>query len=406
MTGNAPIVNVDVIPTDIVSLDLALGVGGLPRGMIVELFGVESSGKTTTTLKLAAACQQCYFEKKKRYGVVAFIDAEHALDLVWAKANGVDVDNLLFNQPSSGEEAFNVIEAFVKSKEVDLVIIDSLAALLPKEELDGDLEDNKIGAQARMISKAIRRLKGPIYDSNTAVVFINQIRNKVGVVFGSPELSPGGMTLKFYSSIRIDMRKGAAIKQSGIKDDERSGNVDSIGMRTKVKIIKNKVARPFRQCEYDIYFGTSPGPGIEPIFGIDSVGSLFDAALENNIIELAGSCYNYGDQRLANGKAKSIAVLHNDAELRQKIRAEGMERCLPLINARTASNDEIINELERDMESDEAAEKRDAELEAGEAIEADGDNLPATNLQLEVDETITSSNLDEVLGEIPPQNED
>jgi len=372
MVGDNPIVTVDTIPTDIASLDLAMGVGGLPRGRMIELFGVESSGKTTTALQMVAACQQRRFPATGtgRHGIAAFIDAEHSLDLVWARNLGVNVSTLLLNQPDSGEAAFMVLEALVKSGSVDLVVIDSLASLVPKEELDGDIDDNQIGAQARMISKALRRLKGPINTSKTAVVFINQIRTKVGQMFGNPESTPGGLALKFYASIRIDMRKGAAIREGkpGGGDDESKSMMGAIGMRTRVKVIKNKVARPFRSCEYDIYFNTAPVAGADPISGVDTLGSLFDVAYTEGLIDLSGSNYYHGvggkKQLLGVGKVKAINSLRGNNVLRQQLLGALLERYRPTADARTMDHDDLVNSL--------SAEELDQMADSLPAADVDG----------------------------------
>lgn len=335
MLGRGNIVNVDFISTGIITLDLVLG-GGIPRGRIVELFGAEGSGKTTTTLEIIAACQRTFFEKKNRQGVAAFVDAEHAFDPAWARHIGVDVDNMLINQPNSGEEGLRVVEELSKSGLVDLIVIDSLAALTPQEELDGEIIDKQIGAQPRMMSKALRRLNGPISKSGTSVIFINQLREKIGVMFGSPEATPGGRALKFYASVRLDVRKGQVIKEG--KDEQ------SIGHRVKVKIVKNKIAPPFKICEYDMCFGN----GSEPIFGVDKIGAILDAAVETNIIAQSGSWFTFGKQKLGLGRSKSVALLRSDENLRNEIIGEVMKR-IKLAdgpNLRKATDEELSKELE------------------------------------------------------------
>lgn len=303
-------VKVDVIPTGIPSLDVALGIGGLPRGRIIEIFGVESSGKTTTTLQVIAACQQRYFESKQRNGVAGFIDVEHALDPTWAKANGVDMKSMLLSQPDSGEEALQVCKLLAESGEVDIIIVDSVAALIPRSELEGEIGDNQIGAQARLMSKSCRVLKGVANKTGTSIVFINQIRYKIGVMYGSPETTPGGNALKFYASVRIDMRKGSALKLGG-------ENGTDVGIRTRCKVIKNKIAPPFRRAEYDIYFGKSPDGKMPPIYGVDYVGSLLEAAIELKVVTLTGSWYNFRGQKLGNGASTTTALLYKHAELAQ-----------------------------------------------------------------------------------------
>jgi len=303
MVGRAAIVNVSSFSTGVPSIDVALGCGGIPEGRIIEIFGPESSGKTTTCLQFVAACQKHYFKDKERYGVAAFIDAEHALDPVWAGRIGVDMDNLMLSQPGHGEEAFDIMEIMIRSRAVDLIIVDSAAALVPECELIGELSDSNIGAQARMMSKALRKLKGIINDSKTTVVFINQIREKIGVMFGSPEVTPGGRALKFYASIRGDIRRG-----SSLKDGEAT-----IGFRTKIKIIKNKVAAPFTTAEYDVCVGHPS----RPLYGIDSVSSLLDVASSLKIVTTKGSWYEYDGKKIGNGLAQAAAYLREDAEMYQ-----------------------------------------------------------------------------------------
>jgi recombination protein RecA len=305
MVGRGKIVNVSAFPTGVASIDVALGCGGLPQGRIMEVYGPESGGKTTTCLQFIAACQKYRFEDKDREGVCAFIDAEHALDPVWAGKIGVDMDQLLLSQPNSGEEAFSIIEMMVKSRLVDLIIVDSVAALVPQVELSGELTDANVGAHARLMSKAMRKLKGEINNSKTTVIFINQIREKVGVMFGSPEVTPGGRALKFYASIRGEVRRGATLK-----DGE-----DVVGFRTSMKMVKNKVAAPFMRAEFDICVGRES----RPIYGIDGLASLIDVAEEMKIVTRKGSHYRFGDQILGNGLAKASAFLQENPDIVAKI---------------------------------------------------------------------------------------
>ena len=280
--------NVEVIPTDILPLDVALGVGGVPRGRIIEVFGPESSGKTTVTLHMIAAAQ-------KRGGVAAFIDAEHALDPIYAKKLGVDIENLLISQPDNGEQALEIVEALVRSGAIDIIVVDSVAALVPKEEIDGDMGEMRVGLQARLMSQAMRKLTGFISKSRAVAIFINQIREKVGVVYGNPEVTTGGRALKFYSTIRIDVRKGEVLKQG----------TESIGAHTKAKIVKNKVAPPFRVAEFDIMYGE----------GVSREGCVLDMAAEFDVVKKSGSWYSYNGTRLGQGRDAVKVMLKSDTKL-------------------------------------------------------------------------------------------
>src|SRR4051812_30885700 len=287
--GGERIVDIDVIPTGNILIDRALGVGGFPRGRIVEVFGPESSGKTTLTLTLVAQAQ-------KRGGLAAFIDVEHALDPVYAKRLGVNLDDLLVSQPSSGEEALRICETLVRSNALDVIVIDSVAALVTKAELEGEIGDTTVGAQARLMSAALRKLTALISKARTICVFTNQIREKIGVMFGNPETTPGGKALKFYSSVRVDIRRIGAIK---------TGDGTVTGNRTKVKIVKNKVAPPFTEAEFDIMYNE----------GISLTGSLLDLALEKGIIEKRGSWLSYKGNQLAQGRDAAKELLKSDAAL-------------------------------------------------------------------------------------------
>ena len=290
--------NIEAIPTGALSLDIALGVGGIPRGRITEIYGPESSGKTTVALHMIA-------EAQKMGGYAAFIDAEHALDPVYARKLGVDVDNLLISQPDNGEQALEIADALVRSGAIDIIVIDSVAALVPRAEIEGEMGDSHVGLQARLMSQALRKLTGIISRSKTATIFINQIREKVGVMFGNPETTTGGRALKFYSTIRLDVRRVETLK---------NGN-EMIGSRTRVKVVKNKIAPPFRQAEFDIMYGE----------GISLEGCLVDLGVEYGIINKSGAWYSYGDERLGQGKENVKEILKNNAkmakELDEKIRA-------------------------------------------------------------------------------------
>ncbi len=285
--GEAVNMNIEVISTGCISLDLALGVGGVPRGRVVEIFGPESSGKTTVALHAIAQAQ-------KDGGMAAFIDAEHALDPLYARKLGVDINNLLVSQPDSGEQALEIAEALVRSGAVDIVVIDSVAALVPRAELDGEMGDIHVGLQARLMSQALRKLTAHIGKSNACVLFINQIREKVGVIYGSNETTTGGRALKFYSSVRIEVRKGEAIKQG----------TDMIGNKTRVKVVKNKVAPPFKATEFDIMYGT----------GISREGDLLDIAVSLEIIQKSGSWYAYQGERLGQGRENAKDYIKDHPE--------------------------------------------------------------------------------------------
>ncbi len=292
-------VNVDVIPTGALTLDLALGVGGIPKGRITEIYGPESSGKTTLMLSVVSEIQ-------KQGGVAAFIDAEHALDPVYASAIGVDLENLLVSQPATAEEALDITENLVRSGAIDLVVIDSVAALVPKAEIEGNFGDSFVGLQARLMSQALRKLTAAISRSKTAVVFINQIREKVGVMFGNPETTPGGRALKFFASVRLDIRKIMQLKKGG----------EVMGDRVRVKVAKNKVAPPFKIAEFDILYGK----------GINKEGSVLDAALDVGIVKRSGSWYSWGDVKLGQGRDNAVEYLKDNPELLEKLRNEVWEK--------------------------------------------------------------------------------
>ena len=289
--------NIETIPTGSLSLDIALGLGGIPKGRIIEIYGPESSGKTTVTLHMIA-------EVQKRGGIAGFIDAEHALDPVYAKNIGVDIDNLYISQPDSGEQALEIAETMVRSGAIDIVVIDSVAALVPKAEIDGDMGDSHVGLHARLMSQALRKLTAVISKSNCAVVFINQLREKVGVMFGNPETTTGGRALKFYASVRMDVRRIESLKQSG----------EVIGNRTRIRIVKNKIAPPFKEAEFDIMFGK----------GISYVGDVLDLAAKVDIVNKSGAWYNYDGNKIGQGRenAKNYLLAHPEvlAEIDRKVR--------------------------------------------------------------------------------------
>ena len=295
---NTAHMNVETIPTGALSLDLALGLGGLPKGRIIEVYGPESSGKTTVAL-------HCVAEVQKRGGIAGFIDAEHALDPVYAKNIGVDIDNLYISQPDCGEQALEITETMVRSGAVDIVIVDSVAALVPKAEIDGDMGDSHVGLQARLMSQALRKLTAVISKSNCIVLFINQLREKVGVMFGNPETTTGGRALKFYSSVRMDVRRIESLKQGG----------EVVGNRTRVKIVKNKVAPPFREAEFDIMFGQ----------GISREGDILDLAADNGVVNKSGAWYAYNGEKIGQGRENAKAYLKENPVICEEIEAKVRE---------------------------------------------------------------------------------
>lgn len=344
--GQANTMQVDAIPTGSMTLDLALGIGGVPRGRIVELYGPESSGKTTVALHIAA-------EAQKQGGEVAFIDVEHALDPVYARALGVDIDNLLVSQPDSGEQALEIAEALVRSGAIDVLIVDSVAAMTTKAEIEGEMGDSHVGMLARLMSQAMRKLTSIISKSNCVAIFINQIREKIGVVYGNPETTPGGRALKFYASVRMEVRKGEAIKDG----------TTIIGNRTRVKIVKNKVAPPFRECEFDILYGK----------GISRSGEVLDLAVDLDIINKSGSWFSYEGQRLGQGRDNIKELLQNTPQLMQeveeKIKKKLAEQKAAAVKAAEQKRNgrkpaESNNALEQAAEQAAAAQMQQANLNA------------------------------------------
>ena len=296
--GDEQIANVEVIPTGSISLNVALGVGGYPKGRIIEIYGPESSGKTTLAIHAIAECQ-------KRGGIAAFIDAEHAFDRFYAANLGVDIDNLYISQPDNGEQALEIADQLIRSSAIDIIVIDSVAALTPKKEIEGDMGDSAVGLHARLMSQALRKLTSTISKTNTTCIFINQLREKIGVMFGNPETTTGGNALKFYASVRLDIRKSQAIKDG----DEIVGN------QVKVKVVKNKVAPPFRKAEFEITFGE----------GISKIGEIVDLGVEYEIIKKSGSWFSYGDSKLAQGRDAVKALLKDNPELCEELEAKIME---------------------------------------------------------------------------------
>ena len=305
--------NVECIPTGSLSLDIALGIGGVPKGRVVEIYGPESSGKTTVALHMVA-------EVQKRGGIAGFIDAEHALDPVYAKNIGVDIDNLYISQPDSGEQALEITETMVRSGAVDIVIVDSVAALVPKAEIDGDMGDSHVGLQARLMSQALRKLTPVVSKSNCIVIFINQLREKVGVMFGNPETTTGGRALKFYASVRLDVRRIETLKVGG----------EVVGNRTRVKVVKNKVAPPFKEAEFDIMFGK----------GISKEGDILDLAVLHDIINKAGAWYSYNGEKIGQGRENTKLYLANNPEVMEEIEQQVRNKCGIGVDAEQTESEE------------------------------------------------------------------
>ncbi|EES89089.1 recombinase RecA [Helicobacter canadensis] len=315
--GDKPVEKIDAISTGSLGLDIALGIGGIPKGRIIEIYGPESSGKTTLALQVVAECQ-------KKGGICAFIDAEHALDVTYAKRLGVDVENLLVSQPDFGEQALEILETLTRSGGVDLIIIDSVAALTPKSEIEGDMGDQHVGLQARLMSQALRKVTGVIHKMNTTVIFINQIRMKIGVMgYGSPETTTGGNALKFYASVRIDVRRIATLKQGE----------QNIGNRVKAKVVKNKVAPPFRGAEFDIMFGE----------GISKEGELIDYGVKLDIVDKSGAWFSYEDKKLGQGKENAKIFLKENPEIAQEIE-EKIKASISVTDDLSADDDENLEE--------------------------------------------------------------
>lgn len=332
------------VSTGSLGLDIALGIGGLPRGRIIEIYGPESSGKTTLSL-------HCIAEGQKDGGNVAFIDVEHALDPVYAEALGVDIDNLLVAQPDTGEDALEIAEALIRSGAIDVLVVDSVAALVPKAEIEGEMGDSHVGLQARLMSQALRKLAGAINKSNCVAIFINQLREKVGVVYGNPEVTPGGRALKFYSSVRLEVRKAEAIKVNG----------EVIGNRTKVKVVKNKIAPPFKEAYFDIMYGR----------GISRIGELIDLAVDTDVINKAGAWFSYGDTRLGQGRDKVKMLLEENEELAKEIEEKVLANIDHLRETKKMKKGAKVPEITPNIPS--PAEKKTAKKEPAKKAPAKAD---------------------------------
>ena len=332
------------VSTGSLGLDIALGIGGLPRGRIIEIYGPESSGKTTLSL-------HCIAEGQKDGGNVAFIDVEHALDPVYAEALGVDIDNLLVAQPDTGEDALEIAEALIRSGAIDVLVVDSVAALVPKAEIEGEMGDSHVGLQARLMSQALRKLAGAINKSNCVAIFINQLREKVGVVYGNPEVTPGGRALKFYSSVRLEVRKAEAIKVNG----------EVIGNRTKVKVVKNKIAPPFKEAYFDIMYGK----------GISRIGELIDLAVDTDVINKAGAWFGYGDTRLGQGRDKVKMLLEENEELAKEIEEKVLANIDHLRETKKMKKGAKVPEITPNIPS--PAEKKTAKKEPAKKAPAKAD---------------------------------
>ena len=326
--GDGAIRKVDIIPTGALALDLALGVGGVPRGRVVEVYGPESSGKTSLALHIVA-------EAQRNGGIAAFIDAEHALDPTYAKAIGVDVDELLISQPDTGEQALEIADMLIRSGALDVLVIDSVAALVPRAEIEGEMGDAHVGLQARLMSQALRKLAGTLNKSKTTAIFINQLREKIGVMFGSPETTPGGRALKFYSSVRMDIRRIEAIKDG----------TDNVGNRVRVKVVKNKMAPPFRQAEFDIMFGQ----------GISREGSLLDVAVDNGVVRKAGAWFTFDEDQLGQGRENAKRFLRENPEVAVQLQAKVFE-AVGLVETAEAEEEVVAAEDKAPAEENAAEE--------------------------------------------------
>ncbi len=361
--GEKSTLDVEALPTGSIGLDMALGIGGLPKGRIIEIFGPESGGKTTVTLHAIA-------EAQKRGGIAAFVDVEHALDPVYAKALGVDIDQLIVSQPDTGEEALDIMEALVRSGAIDIIVLDSVAAMVTKAEIDGDMGDSFVGVQARLMSSAMKKLTAVIAKSNTVAIFINQIREKIGIMFGNPETTPGGRALKFYSSVRIEVRKGEAIKEDG----------ETIGARTKCKVIKNKVAPPFKNCEFDMIFG----------HGISRMGEIVDYAVELDIIKKSGAWFSFNDMRIGQGRENTKKFLEENEDIRLEIEEK------IFANSQQINNDMLPEESEDDEAP--VIEKASEMAEKAEEKPAPKKSKAKKSVVVDADDDFEEFSMDEIGG--------
>lgn len=356
--GQNPAMQIDAISTGSLTLDMALGIGGLPRGRITEIYGPESSGKTTLAL-------HCIAEAQKAGGTAAFIDVEHALDPVYASALGVDIDSLLVSQPDTGEDALEITEALVRSGAIDIIVVDSVAALAPKAEIEGEMGSSHVGVQARLMSQALRKLTGSISKLNCVAIFINQLREKVGVVYGSPEVTPGGRALKFYSTVRIDVRKGEPIKNGS----------EIIGSRTKAKVVKNKIAPPFKVAEFDIMYGE----------GISRVGELLDLAVMADVVKKSGAWFSYKENRLGQGRDKVKEVFKNDPALAKEIEEETLKHKDELLGQISKKPKGKSVKSKSDDEESSETESPKAEIKAEDTKEEKSDRIDDADIDIMVE---------------------
>lgn len=356
--GQNPAMQIDAISTGSLTLDMALGIGGLPRGRITEIYGPESSGKTTLAL-------HCIAEAQKAGGTAAFIDVEHALDPVYASALGVDIDSLLVSQPDTGEDALEITEALVRSGAIDIIVVDSVAALAPKAEIEGEMGSSHVGVQARLMSQALRKLTGSISKLNCVAIFINQLREKVGVVYGSPEVTPGGRALKFYSTVRIDVRKGEPIKNGS----------EIIGSRTKAKVVKNKIAPPFKVAEFDIMYGE----------GISRVGELLDLAVMADVVKKSGAWFSYKENRLGQGRDKVKELFKNDPALAKEIEEETLKHKDELLGQISKKPKGKSVKSKSDDEESSETESPKAEIKAEDTKEGKSDRIDDADIDIMVE---------------------
>lgn len=356
--GQNPAMQIDAISTGSLTLDMALGIGGLPRGRITEIYGPESSGKTTLAL-------HCIAEAQKAGGTAAFIDVEHALDPVYASALGVDIDSLLVSQPDTGEDALEITEALVRSGAIDIIVVDSVAALAPKAEIEGEMGSSHVGVQARLMSQALRKLTGSISKLNCVAIFINQLREKVGVVYGNPEVTPGGRALKFYSTVRIDVRKGEPIKNGS----------EIIGSRTKVKVVKNKIAPPFKVAEFDIMYGE----------GISRVGELLDLAVMADVVKKSGAWFSYKENRLGQGRDKVKELFKNDPALAKEIEEETLKHKDELLGQISKKPKGKSVKSKSDDEESSESESPKAEIKAEDTKEEKSDRIDDADIDIMVE---------------------